>query len=127
MKRVNQKKTIVDGYEFASMAEAGIYLDFKNDPKIELVKVHPKFTVFPGFTKKNIHGKLKKHQAITYTADFLIIEDRNMIVVEVKSKATLRANSKSYPMRRKLFLNTHSSFYFREIIIGRKKREVKEY
>ena len=120
--RVNRRKVRLDGHEFDSRKEAEIYFELKHDPNVEILELQPKFILQGGFSR----GK-KRLRAITYTADFLIREDGRKIVVEVKSTGTLKANSKSYPIRKKLFLHKFPELGFREIIFRGKKRAVKEY
>jgi len=90
---------------------------------VELLETQPRFEIVPGFRRNG-----KKYQAVHYTSDFRIIENGREIVVEVKSEGVLRANVKSYPMRRKLFLKAFPELVFREIIfMDNGERVVREY
>ncbi len=120
--RVNSKKTIVDGYEFDSAKEARIYYEMKLDPEIEIVELQPEFVVFPAF-KRN--GKI--YAAIKFTPDFKVLKNGLKLIIEVKSTGTLKANSKSYPMRRKLFLARYPELSFMEIIFDKNERTEKQY
>jgi len=120
--RVNSRKVKVDGVEFDSQAEAKIYFELKHDPDVEFLRIHPEFTLLDGFKR----GK-KKFQPITYKADFRIMEKGVEVIVEVKSTGTLKANAKSYPMRKKMFLKKFPELGFREIIFNGSKRTVRDY
>jgi len=120
--RVASRKIQIDGHEFASQSEADIYWEFKVDPEIEIVSLQPYFTLQQPFERNG-----KKYRAISYTADFRIKEKGEVVIVEVKSVGTLRANSKSYPMRRKLFLKNYPDLAFREILFEKGKRVIKDY
>ena len=121
-KRVQSRKVRLDGYEFASVKEAEIYLELKRDPDIEILKLQPKFTLLEGFKRNG-----RKFRPITWTADFLIKEQGRKIVVEVKSQGTKKANSKSWPMRRKLFLSKYSELEYLEIFFNGNKRSESRY
>jgi hypothetical protein len=119
---VKGKYVIIDGHKFDSKIEAVIYQEFRDDPTIEILELHPKFMVLDVFRRH------KKHIAgISYTPDFKIKIRGRVTVVEVKSIGVLKKNSKSYPMRRKLFLKKYPDLHFREIIFDGKKRTIKDY
>jgi len=110
-----------------SSLEKIVQAEFRLSPDIVIISTQPAFEIVPGFTRNK-----RKYQSIKYTADFHIKECGKDIIVEVKSTGVLRANKKSYPMRRKLFLrfltDNFPEFIFREIIFDdRKNRTVKEY
>ena len=120
--RVQSRKTEIDGHLFASKSEALIYSEFKLDPDIEILELQPQFILLKPFKRKN-----KAYRGITYKADFKIRLKDVIWIIEVKSKGTLKANSKSYAIRRKLFLHNFPNLNFREIIFDGQKREIKEY
>ena len=120
--RIESKKIIIDGHEFASQNEGLIYWEFKHDPEIKIIKLQPKFELTPKFERFG-----KTYQPITYKADFRIEINGLEWIIEVKSIGTLKANSKSYPMRRKLFLMRYADLRFREIIFSSGKRTEKIY
>jgi hypothetical protein len=120
--RVSSKKIQVDGYFFDSQAEAHVYWEFKVDPDVELLALQPYFCLQKPFERGG-----KKYREISYKADFRIKEGGKEWIVEVKSQGTLKANSKSYPMRRKMFLKKFPALAFREIIFDKGKRIVKGY
>ncbi len=120
--RMKSNKTVIDGHEFDSKKEADIYFEFKHDPDIEIIGLQPKFTLIDKFQRRG-----KTYRAIKFTADFKIKQDGKIIIVDVKSKGTLLANSKGYPMRRKLFLLKFPDLIFKEIIFDRRKRVEKIY
>jgi hypothetical protein len=120
--RVNSHKIEIDGYLFDSKSEALIYSEYKIDPDVEILELQPRFILLTPFKRKN-----KSYRGITYKADFVISVGGDNWVVEVKSKGTLKANSKNYPMRRKLFLNKFPDLNFREIIFDGKQRTEIDY
>ena len=120
--RVNSNKTIVDDIEFDSQIEAVIYCELRDDPNIEIIKLQPEFILQEKFKRFG-----KTYQPIKFTPDFHIKENGVEWIIEVKSKGTLYANSKSYPMRRKLFLKNNPGLRYREIIFDKKERILKEY
>ena len=119
---MRSNKVEIDGHKFDSQMEANIYFEFKVNPDVAILELHPQFELQPKFKK----GK-KSHRAIKYTADFLIEEKGKRWVVDVKSKGSMLANSKSYPMRIKMLLFKYPDINFREIIFNGKRRETKEY
>ena len=106
-----------------SKLEEIVHWEFIKNKKVKLIKIQPEFELAPPFTR---HGK--RYRGISYTADFLIEESGQNVVVEVKSKGVLMANKKNYPMRRKLFLRAFPELLFREIIFDDNgNRKIKEY
>lgn len=120
--RVRSNKIEIDGHVFDSRAEASIYSEFKIDPDIKILEIQPCFVLLKPFKRKN-----RKHRGVIYTPDFKVEDKGVKWIVEVKSKGTIRANSKSYPIRRKLFLHKFPELNFREIIFDGKQRTIKEY
>lgn len=120
--RVNSNKIEIDGHLFDSKSEGKIYVEFKLDPSVTILELQPEFILVPGF---EIRGK--KYQSIKFTPDFKILQDGIEFIVEVKSEGTLKANSKSYSMRRKMFLRSNQDLRYREIIFNRDKRTEKIY
>jgi hypothetical protein len=120
--RVQRRKVKIDGHEFDSRSEATIYCELKHDPEVKILELQPKFIILDGFNR----GK-KKFRPIAYTADFRIMEKGREIIVEVKSTGTLKANAKSYPMRKKMFLKKFPELGFREIIFNGSKRTIRDY
>ncbi len=116
-KRVESKKVFLDGHWFDSKAEASIYFEYKHDPEVKILELQPFFELLPAFERFG-----EKYQSIDYTPDFRIIEKKIEWIVEVKSIGTIKANSKSYPMRRKLFLSQNPGLRFLEIIFDGKNR-----
>lgn len=120
--RVSGNKVEIDGHIFPSDKEAEIYQEYKFDPNIEIISLQPRFILLPSFKRNG-----KTIRQISYKADFHIKELGVEWIVEVKSKGSLMANSKSYPIRRKLFLSKFPELRFREIIFDKKKRTIIEY
>ncbi len=115
--RTGSNKVPLDGHLFDSQKEANIYLEFKHDPDIKILELQPKYIVKPEFKLRG-----KTYKAIKWTLDFRILDKGVEYVVDVKSVGTLRANSKSHPMRRKLFLDSYPEIILKEIVFDRKKR-----
>ena len=120
--RVNSNKVEADGHIFDSKSEYRIYYEFKVDPEIEILELQPEFILQPEFELRG-----KKYQAIKFTPDFRILKDGIECIVEVKSKGTLMANSKSYSMRRKMFLKSNPKLRYIEVIFDRQERIEKNY
>lgn len=120
--RVHSHKIEIDGHLFDSKAEALIYSEFKIDPDVIILELQPQFVLLRPFKRKN-----KFYRGITYKSDFSISIKGYHWIIEVKSKGTLKANSKNYPMRRKLFLNKFPDLNFREIIFNGKQRTEIDY
>ena len=120
--RVNSKKVFLDGNWFDSQSESDISWEFKVDPNIQILELQPKFELLPAFERFGV-----KYRSIDFTPDFRILENGVELVVEAKSIGTLKANSKSYPMRRKLFLSQNPDLRFKEIIFDRGNRVEKTY
>ena len=120
--RTNSNKIEIDGYLFDSKSEGKIYVEFKLDPSVTILELQPEFILIPEFERRG-----KKYKAITYKADFRIEQNGEEWIVEIKSIGTLMANSKSYSMRRKLFLRAYPESQLREIIFDRGKRTEKIY
>jgi len=121
-RRVQSHKIKKDTHAFDSKIEADIYYEFKFDPDIEILELQPKFILLSPFKRKN-----KSYRGVTYTPDFKVRIKGFEWIVEVKSIGTLKANSKSYPIRRKLFLHKFPELNFREIIFDGKQRTEKDY
>lgn len=120
--RVRSSKIEYDGHVFDSKLEAKIYGEYKFDPDIVILELQPQFTLLNAFKRNG-----KTHRNITYMPDFKITIKGVEWIIEVKSAGTLKANSKSYPIRRKLFLSKYPDLNFREIIFDGKKRTEIEY
>jgi len=120
--RVPSSRSVIDGHLFDSRTEAMIYSEFRLDPDIEILELQPQFVLLRPFKRKN-----KTIRGVTYTSDFKITIKGILWIIEVKSIGTLKANSKNYPMRRKLFLNRFPELNFREIIFDGKQRTEKDY
>ena len=120
--RVNSNKIEIDGYLFDSKSEGKIYVEFKHDPSVTILELQPEFILVPEFELRG-----KKYQSIKFTPDFRILQDEVEWIVEVKSEGTLKANSKSYSMRRKMFLKSNPELRYREIIFNRDKRIERTY
>ena len=112
--RTNSVKTTIDGIKFDSKIEAKVYQEFKLDPLITILEYHPQFVLIKPFKRgKAIRG-------CKYSADFLILENGEQTVVEVKSAWS--AKLADYGIRKKLFLKLYDNFNFKEIIFNGKKR-----
>lgn len=122
--RVKSKKVRFNGFEFDSLDELDVYKEYLEDPEWDILEVHPKFELQEKFSKNG-----KTHLPITWTSDLKIRNRSTGVnwIIEVKSIGTLKANSKSYPMRRKLFLHRYFDFRLKEIIFDGKKRTEKVY
>ena len=120
--RVSSQKIEVHGVLLDSKAEVNIYWECFIDDEVEIIWPTPMLEKETFILLKPFKRKNKSYQGITYTPDFKIKIYGVEWIIEVKSRGTLRANSKSYPLRRKLFLNKFPDLNFREIIFDGKKR-----
>jgi len=121
-RRVQSCKTTIDNHVFDSKIEAQVYSEYKLDPDIEILELQPHFILLMPFKRRN-----KTYVGVTYTPDFKVRIKGFEWIVEVKSIGTLKVNSKSYPLRRKLFLYKFPELNFREIIFDGKQRTEKDY
>lgn len=114
MTKYHAKKTVVDGYTFASKSEARRYISLRIMEKggvIEDLSLQPEFVLQEGFRYQG-----KAYRPIKYTADFKYkdLSTGQMVVEEVKSAGTRRA--RDYSIRKKLFLKRYGGEYdFREV------------
>jgi hypothetical protein len=76
MKYHNTKVTI-NGHTFDSKLEAWRYVQLTQDITVEKIELQPKYILLPSFVKNG-----KKHQAITYIADFLVTYKNGRVVIE---------------------------------------------
>ena len=95
--KYNNQKTIVDGIKFDSKKEAEYYCQLKllkQAGKIKDYRLQPKYELQPAFEKNG-----KKYRAITYIADFAIINnDGTTEVVDIKGVET-----QVFKIKKKLF------------------------
>lgn len=87
MSKYNNKKTVVDDIVFDSRDESLYYEALKNMKEKGLIKdfeLQPKYLLQEGFVKNG-----KKYRAITYIADFKVINNNNSFyVVDIKGMLT---------------------------------------
>lgn len=107
-KLIRSKKTIVDGHEFDSQAEAIFYKKLLEDEKVDKIELQPKFILLNKFTvpcwkcrgtgkmassktNKNINcssckgTKVRQRQPWTYSADFKVTyRDGYVEIIDVK-------------------------------------------
>lgn len=99
MSKYNARKTVRNGIEFDSKAEAEyyVYLQEKlNTGEILSVKLQPRFELMSAFEKDG-----KKYRAIEYVADFEIVHPNGKVeIVDVKGMMT-----PDFRIKRKLFEN----------------------
>ena len=98
MNKYKNKKVEVDGIKFDSKHEAEYYLylkRLKEEGKIKDFGLQQRFELQPSFKK---YGKT--HRAITYTADFTVIDNKdNVHVIDCKGVETVE-----FKIKKKLFL-----------------------
>lgn len=104
MNKYRNKKIIIDGIKFDSIAEGRRYKELKllqQGNYITELKLQPKFELQAKYTNnKNEHIR-----AITYKADFSYIENGKLVVEDVKGMET-----KEFKLKKKLF-----EYKFRDI------------
>lgn len=99
------KPTIVDGIRFASKAEARRYTELKileRARKIESLELQPKFQLHA------VNPMGEKRPVFKYMADFKYIEDGEIVIEDVKGKAT-----PVFKMKAKMFQIEYPRYDFR--------------
>ena len=95
--KYNNQKTMVDGIKFDSKKEAEYYCQLKllkQAGEIKDYRLQPRYELQPAFKKNG-----KKYRAITYIADFAIINnDGTTEVVDIKGVET-----QVFKIKKKLF------------------------
>lgn len=96
MNKYRNKKVIVNGIKFDSIAESKRYKELKlleHQGIIKNLKLQPSFVLQPSYKKNN-----KTIRAITYRADFSYLENNKYIVEDVKGFYT-----KEFRIKEKMF------------------------
>ncbi|NMB06854.1 MAG: DUF1064 domain-containing protein [Tissierellia bacterium] len=110
--KYNNQKTIVDGIKFDSKKEAEYYCQLKllkQAGKIKDYRLQPRYELQPAFKKNG-----KKYRAITYIADFAIINnDGTTEVVDVKSSKTFK--TQVYRIKKKMFEYKYPELTIKEV------------
>ena len=112
--RIPHEKTIKNGIEFDSLAEADRYTELYVMQKAGIISdlvCHPEFEIIPK-QKDPKTGKFLFHPA-KYTADFQYTRDGKTIVEDVKSIKT--REEKDYVLRRKLMMYVNH-IYVEEVV-----------
>jgi len=107
--KYGNKKVIVDGHTFDSIAEARRYEQLSLMQKagaISDLRLQPRYELQKAF--KDFEGKMQR--AIVYVADFAYAEGGLRVVEDVKGSIT-----KEYAIKKKLFLYRYFDLTFREI------------
>ena len=109
MNKYRNKKTIIDGIKFDSIAEGRRYKELKlleEGKYITELKLQPKFEL----QAKYDNNKGEHIRAITYKADFSYIENGRLVVEDVKGMET-----KEFKLKKKLFEYKYKDVDFRLI------------
>ena len=110
--RIPHKRVRLYGHEFDSKAEAGRYLELRQQEKrgeISDLQLQPAFELIP--TARVPHEKtLRAHK---YTADFQYVRNGKIVVEDVKSDYTRK--DREYNLNRKLMWML-KGIYVREVI-----------
>lgn len=109
MNKYRNKKIIIDGIKFDSIAEGRRYKELKlleKAGKISDLELQPKFELQEKYT----NAKGEHVRAITYKADFCYIENEKIIVEDVKGVIT-----KEFAIKKKLFEYKYKDVEFRVI------------
>ena len=86
MSKYGNKKVLIDGIKFDSMAEGRRYKELKLLQRAGIIKeleLQPKFLLQESFKKNG-----KTYKKIEYIADFKYIENGKVIIEDVKGKET---------------------------------------
>jgi hypothetical protein len=110
MSKYHSKRTVVDGIQFASKAEARRYGELKLLDRaglIQRLKLQPRYVLQEAF----IHGG-KRIRAIEYVGDFEYwdVKRRALICEDVKGMRT-----PVYRLKRKMFLRQYPNIQHKEI------------
>ena len=100
-RKYGNRKTTIDGITFDSKREAARYRQLKaleQAGEICNLELQPRFVLLDTFTDS--HGK--RHQAITYVADFQYTEAGRVVVEDAKGVETA-----VFKIKRKLFLSRY--------------------
>ena len=110
--KYNNQKTMVDGIKFDSKKEAEYYCQLKllkQAGKIKDYMLQPRYELQPAFKKNG-----KKYRAITYIADFAIVNnDGTTEVVDVKSSKTFK--TQVYRIKKKMFEYKYPELTIKEV------------
>lgn len=109
--RTKARRTVVDGIEFSSQAEADRYSELRmleRGARIVDLHLQPRFTVFDA-------GGVK----IEYVADFAYREGVRIIVEDVKGMKTA-----DYLLKRKMFVASHPNHELYEVARGKVSRVI---
>lgn len=113
MTRYRANKSVNDdGIHFDSDLERRRYEELEllqRGGLIQHLRRAPTFTLQPKFKARG-----KTYQAIEFTPDFCYVENGDVVIEEVKSKATAKA--RDYTLRKRLFMYQHPELIFRETI-----------
>ena len=96
MSKYGNKKVLIDGIKFDSMAEGRRYKELKLMQRAGIIKeleLQPRFLLQESFKKNG-----KTYRKIEYSADFRYIENGKIIVEDVKGKET-----EVFKLKHKLF------------------------
>ena len=107
--KYGNKKVEIDTIKFDSIKEANRYKELKlllKAQEITHLEIQPKYEL----QEKFIDTQGKKHQAITYTADFKYFDKRGCILEDVKGYRT-----RDYILRIKLLLYKYPGILFFEL------------
>lgn len=78
------KKVELDGHKFDSRWEATCYEFLRDDPRVTIIELQPRYLLQDKYTTKD--GR--KIRAIEYVADFLITVEWDVYVVDFKGMTT---------------------------------------
>lgn len=92
--KTDKRKPEIDGHVFDSKLEAHFYLWMRERPEIEILEIHPRFTLQEAYQKKD--GK--KIKQIEYIADFRIDVQGDYYIVDAKGQETA-----DFKLKRKIF------------------------
>lgn len=110
MSKYGNKKVLIDGIKFDSIAEGRRYKELKLMQRAGIIKeleLQPRFLLQESFKKNK-----KTYKKIEYIADFKYIENGKVIIEDVKSKAT---KTQVYKIKKKLFEYKFREYEIKEI------------
>lgn len=120
MKQVNPtnkywaKKVEIDWYKFDSKFESRFYEILRDDPRVKILKIHPRYLLQEKYQTKD----WRKIRAIEYVSDFLIDVEWDIYVLDAKGRETT-----DFKIKRKIFEYRYPDS---KLIVAHSQKELRE-
>lgn len=108
------KKVKLDGYTFDSIFESKVYVILRDDPRVKILDIHPRYTLQEKYQTKD--GR--KIRAMEYVSDFIIDVMWDIYILDAKGKETT-----DFKIKRKIF-----EYKYRDskLIVAHSQKELKQ-